>query len=98
MTPTSKKLPTDRPAELVAFFAIAPALYSWLVSVNCPNVLAIVLAFAAGVVPLILSTVKDMRAPGDTEAISPHLATAGLDPNHEQHGIDHNAERDAAGG
>ena len=97
-TPTSKKLPTDRPAELVAFLAIAPAVYGWLVSVSCPHVLAIVLAFIAVVVPLVVSTLKDayhVDAQLRGTAVAPPTPA---DPTNEHFGIDHHDEGTAAGG
>ena len=104
MIPTSKPA-AGRPTELVAFFAIAGPVYGWLVSaqVDAPHLLAVVLAVVCGLVPLVVSTLKDAALPADDpgdhviEALPAQLAPAAIDQGHEQHGIDHSAERAGAG-
>jgi hypothetical protein len=104
MTPTSKPA-AGRPAELTAFFAIAVPVYGWLVSdsVNAPHVLAVVLAVVAGLVPIVVSTIKDTRRPPDdtgddvVDQLPMEIAPDAVEPRHELHGIDHAHEARGAG-
>lgn len=95
--PTSKPA-AGRPAEVTAFLVIAPAVYGWLVDAGAPRLLAITLAFVAGVVPLVVSTIKDGALPSDdpgdhvVEQLPATIAPEAIDPAHEQLGIDHAAE------
>lgn len=87
------KLPlADRPAEVGAFFLIAPPLYGWLVEVHVPNLLAALLAFAVGVAPLVISWLRDGKGelddPGDHDSETGPEVKKG---KNEAKGIDHDA-------
>ena len=101
--PTAKPA-ASRPAELAAWLVAAPAIFGFLTTNGVGDVAAALVAAVLGFVPLAVSTLKDAGReaddPGDhvVEQLPAQLAPEAIDHGHEQHGIDHTAERDAAGG
>lgn len=75
------KLVKNRPAELGAFFVIAPSVYGWLVEVHTPNALAAIVGAVAGLIPAVISWVRDgfpePGDPGDNVVTAPPVVAKG---------------------
>lgn len=71
--------PASRPAESLAFLAIAAPVYAWLASVGVPNDIAALAALVVGVLPYVVSELRDGRPedgdPGDDVVEGPPPAS-----------------------